>query len=411
MELFYILIVLLVVTRSFGELAKRCHQPELVGQLTGGIILGVVVNHFSGTFPILADLTHNEVFHAFTDLGIFFLMLLGGLEMHPRELGKASHKAFWIALAGLIIPFLAGAGLGWIFIPDSEWKIAQVLFLGTTLAITAIPVAVKVLQDLDLLKTKLGQIIVSAALFDDIFGLILLGLLTGLLKSGEIPGVIGFLLLLLKVVAFLGIASALGRWVLPFLEKRLKKWWIEELEFTMLLLVGLGFALLAEAFGLHFILGVFLAGLFFTKRTIGTKVYEDVEGKVTAISSGFFAPLFFASIGLHLDISAIWNIPVFVILLTLTAIATKFVGAGLAARALGMTNRESAGIGVAMSARGAVELIIAGIAMDAGLFSKPEPVPEIIENLFSAVVLMAVATTLFMPIGLRWILGIRGSKN
>ena len=411
MELFYILIVLLVVTRSFGELAKRCHQPELVGQLTGGIILGVVVNHFSGTFPILSELTDNKVFHAFTDLGIFFLMLLGGLEMHPRELGKASHKAFWIALGGLIIPFLAGAGLGWTFIPDSKWKIAQVLFLGTTLAITAIPVAVKVLQDLDLLKTKLGQIIVSAALFDDIFGLILLGLLTGLLKSGEIPGAIGFSLLLLKVVAFLGIASALGRWVIPFLAKRLKKWWIEELEFTMLLLVGLGFALLAEAFGLHFILGVFLAGLFFTKRTSGTKVYEDVEGKVTAISSGFFAPLFFASIGLQLDISAIWNIPLFVVLLTLIAIITKFVGAGFAARALGMTNRESAGIGVAMSARGAVELIIAGIALDAGLFSKPEPVPEIVENLFSAVVLMAVATTLFMPIGLRWTLGIKGSKN
>lgn len=403
MELFYILIVLLVVTRSCGELAKRLHQPELVGQLTGGIILGVVVNHFSGTFPILAGLTHNEVFQAFTNLGIFFLMLLGGLEMHPRELGKASHKAFWIALAGLIVPLLAGVGLGWIFIPDSEWKIAQVLFVGTTLAITAIPVAVKVLQDLDLLKTKLGQIIVSAALFDDIFGLILLGLLTGLLKSGEIPGVIGFSLLLLKVVSFLGIACALGRWVLPFLASRLKKWWIDELEFTMLLLVGMGFALLAEAFGLHFILGVFLAGLFFTKRTIGTKVYKEVEGKVIAVSSGFFAPLFFASIGLHLDISAIWNIPLFVILLTVIAIATKLVGAGLAAKALGMTNRESAGIGVAMSARGAVELIIAGIAMEAGLFSKPEPVPEIVENLFSAVVLMAVVTTLFMPIGLRWV--------
>jgi len=411
MELFYILIVLLVVTRSCGELAKRLHQPELVGQLTGGIILGVVVNHFSGSFPILSELTDNEVFRSFTNLGIFFLMLLGGLEMHPRELGKASYKAFWIALAGLIIPLLAGAGLGWIFIPDSEWKITQVLFVGTTLAITAIPVAVKVLQDLDLLKTKLGQIIVSAALFDDIFGLILLGLLTGLLKSGEIPGAIGFSLLLLKVVAFLGIASALGQWVIPFLAKRLKKWWIEELEFTMLLLVGLGFALLAEAFGLHFILGVFLAGLFFNKRTSGTKVYEDVEGKVTAISSGFFAPLFFASIGLHLDISAIWNIPLFVVLLTLIAITTKFVGAGFAARALGMTNRESAGIGVAMSARGAVELIIAGIAMEAGLFSKPVPVPEIVENLFSAVVLMAVATTLFMPIGLRWTLGINGSKN
>ena len=293
---------------------------------------------------------------------------------------------------------------------SSQWKIAQVLFVGTTLAITATPVAVKVLHDLDLLNTRLGQLIVSAALFDDIFGLILLGILTGLLKSGEIPAFTGFLIFAAKVIAFLGITSALGYLVLPYVARRLGRLWIEELEFTMLLVIALGFAILAEVFGLHFILGAFLAGLFFTRRTLDRKVFEDVESKVSAISSGFLAPLFFASIGLHLDVSAIWNIPVFVILLTLLAIATKLVGGGLAARTVGIENREAAAIGVALSARGAVELIIAGIAMEAGLFSKPDPVPPIIENLFSAVVLMAIFTTLFMPFGLRLILKGKTSK-
>jgi Kef-type K+ transport system membrane component KefB len=290
------------------------------------------------------------------------------------------------------------------FLPPSQWKLAQVLFIGTTLAITAIPVAVKVLLDLNLLKTKLGQLIVSAALFDDIFGLILLGVLTGLLKSGEVPGPVGFLTLGLKTVGFFAIATAIGLWVLPLVGRRLRRFWIEELEFTMLLVVGLGFALLAEAFGLHFILGAFLTGLFFTQRTVGTRVLEDVESKVSAVASGFLAPLFFASIGLHLDISALWTIPVFVILLIVVALATKLLGAGLAARAVGLERKEAAGIGIAMSARGAVELIIAGIALEAGLFSRPEPVPPIVENLFSAVVIMAIATTLFMPVGLRLVL-------
>lgn len=404
MELFYILAVLLVVTRAFGELASRLHQPELVGQLVGGILLGLLVHHFDETFPVLSELTSNELFVSFTDLGVFFLMLMGGLEMRPLDLQKASVDAFWIAVAGLLIPLAGGCLLGWVYLPESDWKVAQVLFIGTALAITAIPVAVKVLQDLGRLNTRLGQLIVSAALFDDIFGLILLGILTGLLKSGEIPDLLGFLVLMLKILGFLAAATALGIWVLPFLGRLVKRFWIDELEFSMLLIIGLLFAIMAEALGLHFILGAFLAGLFFTRRTIGTKVFDDVEGKVNAVASGFLAPIFFASIGLHLDVSALWNVPVFVVLLTVLALLTKFFGAGLAARAVGIDSREAAGIGIAMSARGAVELIIAGIALEAGLFLKPQPVPPIVENLFSAVVIMAIVTTLIMPIGMRLIL-------
>ncbi|MGE0624838.1 MAG: cation:proton antiporter [Pseudomonadales bacterium] len=411
MELFYILAVLLVVTRAFGELATRLRQPELVGQLIGAILLGILVSRFDETFPVLSQLTGNEVFVSLTDLGVFFLMLMGGLEMRPLDLQKASVDAFWIAVAGLLIPLGAGCVLGWVYLPESDWKTAQVLFIGTALAITAIPVAVKVLQDLGQLDTRLGRLIVSSALFDDIFGLILLGVLTGLLKSGEIPNVLGFAVLVLKIVGFLVAATLLGLWVLPFIGRLVKRFWIDELEFSMLLVIGLLFALMAEVMGLHFILGAFLAGLFFTRRTIGTEVFEDVESKVNAVATGFLAPIFFASIGLHLDVSALWNVPVFVVLLTGLALLTKFLGAGLAARAVGIERREAAGIGMAMSARGAVELIIAGIALEAGLFLKPQPVPPIVDNLFSAVVIMAIATTLIMPIGMRLILSRRGSDR
>jgi len=401
MELLYILLILLVVTRAFGELAARAGQPVLVGELVGGIILGVVIRQSGDHLPVLSELTSNEVFQAITELGVFFLMLLAGLEMHPRDLKKASRPALGVALGGLLLPLAAGCLLGWAMLPDSDWKTAQVLFLGTSLAITAIPVAAKVLLDLGQLDTPTGRLIVSAALFDDIFGLILLGLLTGLLETGSMPGAGGFLLIALRVAGFFAVTAFLGLVVLPFLGRRLRRLWIDELEFSMLLVVGLLFSLLAELFGLHFILGAFIAGLCFTQRTIGKQVFEDVETKVSAVATGFLAPLFFASIGLHLDISALWHIPLFVALLVALAVVTKFLGAGLAARAHGFSRRESAGTGIAMSARGAVELIIAGIALEAGLFSHPDPAPPRLAYLFSAVVIMAVATTLFMPVGLR----------
>ncbi|MFT4641450.1 MAG: Kef-type K+ transport system membrane component KefB [Verrucomicrobiales bacterium] len=405
MDLLYILLVLLLVTRVCGEFAVRLKQPALVGELISGILVGVVVNRFHNTFPILSEVTENPVFTSITDLGVFFLMLLAGLEMHPKELIKSSGSAFAVALAGLIVPLGAGITLGMYALPESEWKTAQVMFLATAMAITAIPVAVKVLMDIGQLQSKAGKIIVSAAVYDDIFGLVLLAILTALLQTGEVPSLVGFATLIGKVVLFFIAATFLGWYALPRLSKWLKKLWVDEIEFSVLLIMGLAFAMLAEAFHLHFILGAFLAGLFFTGRTFGTKIFDDVESKVTAISSGFLAPVFFASIGLHLDLSAVTAIPWFVLALVALAILSKLIGAGVAARLVGLKRDDAIGVGISMSARGAVELIIADIALRAGLFSKPTPVPPLVANLFSAVVIMAVVTTLIMPIGVRVFLG------
>jgi Kef-type K+ transport system membrane component KefB len=401
MELLYILLVILLVTRACGELAVRLSQPALVGELIGGVLLGIVVHQFDAALPVLSELSSNEVFSSITDLGVFFLMLLAGLEMHPKDLAKASGGALVVAVAGFLVPLAAGCALGWFYLPESDWKMAQVLFIGTALAITAIPLAVKVLLDMGQLETRAGRVIVSAAIFDDIFGLILLAILTALLGTGELPDTAGVLLLVGRIVLFFVITTVLGLWVLPYAAKLLRKFWVEELEFSALLIVALVFCVLAEALGLHFILGSFVAGLFFTGRTLGTKVYDEVSGKINAITTGFLAPVFFASIGLHLDLSALTEIPVFVIVLILLAMLSKFAGAGLAARSVGLKRSDAAGVGVAMSARGAVELIIADIALRAGLFDHPQPIPPIVKHLFSAIVIMAIVTSVFMPVGLR----------
>jgi len=405
MDLLYILLVLLLVTRLCGEVAERLDQPALVGELLAGILLGVVARNNAEALPVLAHLPDSEVFKAITDLSIFFLMLLAGVELRPRELAKASKQAMLVAVGGMVLPLLLGFGLGWLFLPESPYKFAQSLFIATALAITAVPVSVKVLMDLGKLDTPLGQVVVSAAVFDDVLSLVLLAVLTAVIRTGALPDAATMGMLAGKVVLFFAVAGLAGRYLLPRLGRALDRARAEEFELSGLLIAALAFALLAEALGMHFILGAFLAGLFFVRRTIKPKTYEAIKTKLSAITMGFFAPLFFASIGLHLDLAAAREIPLFVGLLVLAAFLGKLLGAGLPAWMAGFGLRDSAGIGVAMSARGAVELIVAGIALQAGLFGHPDPAPPEVKYLFSAIVIVALLTTLATPLIMRPILG------
>lgn len=404
MSIIYILLVLLIITRIFGELSERFGQPALLGELISGICLGMLVHHYDQTFPVLANLSENEVFTAITDLGIFFLMLLGGVELSPVKLFKASKGAIVVAIGGMILPFLLGLGLGNLVLPASEIHSAQILFLGTVMAVTAVPVSIKSLMDLDQLDSRVGQTIISAAVIDDTLSLVLLAILTGFLESGSIPDITSLLLLLANVTLFFIIASVLGHFLFPAIGRYLKKSQADEFEFSMLLIAAMAYALLAEAFGMHFILGAFMAGLFFRRRTVTTSTYEAISSKLNGVTTGFLAPIFFASIGMHLDLQALREIPGFVLALIAIATLGKVLGAGLSSRCLGMSTREALAIGAGMNARGAVELIIADIALRAGIFSLPKPVPAVIDYMFSAVVIMAIVTTLMTPPALKVLL-------
>jgi len=174
-----------------------------------------------------------------------------------------------------------------------------------------------------------------------------------------------------------------------------------EVDFSMLFIGALAFAVFAELMGLHLILGAFLAGMFFHPKVVDADIYRRVEQQMSGITRGFLAPVFFVSIGLHLDISAVGQVPGFVVALTMIALVSKLVGSGFPAYWTGLSARESLMVGVGMSGRGAVELIIAGVALEAGLFLQPSPPGIIVESLFSAVVIMAIVTTVVAPIALR----------
>lgn len=401
MELLYVLLILLTVTRVFGEIAERLGQPLILGELVAGISLGLVAQNYAEVFPTLNALPHNEVFIGITDLAVFFLMLLAGLELHPRHMARGSGHHFIIAVGGMLLPLACGFGLAWWFIPDSDLHLAQALFLGTALAITAVPVSVRVMSDLHQMESRVGQTIISAAVVDDMLSLAILAILTALIETGSIPGIFDIVMIFVEVALFFTVATLVGFYVLPLFGRMLKATVAAEFDFSGLLIAALAYSWLAHALGMHFILGAFFAGLFFMRHTLAQGVYDNMKSKLTTFVNGFFAPLFFAFIGMNLDLQAALNVPGFVLTLIAIAFFGKLIGAGLPAWLLGYSKREATAVGIGMSARGAVELIIADIALRAGLFEGPEPVPEIVQNLFSAVVIMAVVTTVLAPLLLR----------
>lgn len=401
MNLLFVLLVLLLVTRTCSEIAVRFGQPALVGELLGGVLIGVIITALAGPGDALAHIETDETFQAVIDLAVFFLMLLAGIEMRPKELAKATGRAIPIALVGMLAPLAIGFALGWWWLPASDWKIAQCLFLGVALAITAVPVAVKVLMDLGQLHSKVGQVVIAAAVIDDVLSLILLAVLTAMISSTEQLSAGTLVTIVTNIAVFFAVAWSIGRWILPRAGTLLKYLALEHADFSLLLIFGLALSVLAEMLGMHFLIGAFAAGVLFTRNVFGTETHEKLETQTEALTLGFLAPVFFASIGMHLNLAAVVEAPHFLLALLVAATLGKFVGAGLVARLSGFTNKESLSVGAAMNARGAVEIIIADIALRAGLFDHPVPPPPAIDYLFSAVVIMAILTTLTSPIALR----------
>jgi len=398
-----IILILLVVTRTFAELAERANLPALVGELVSGIFLGFLLQRFQGLAPSIWFAANGELFAGLADLGMFFLMLLAGIRMEPLDFAKSSKSAILIAIGGMLVPVAAGFGLGILVLPDSSLKVAQCLFIGVALAITAVPVAVRMFMDLGALESRVGKAVIAAAIWDDVLSLFLLALLlatigndgTAAFSLWDLMPVIG------KVLLFFVVTLPVGLYVFPLVGRYFKYLSFPEVDFSMLLVGALAYGIFAEYMELHIIIGAFIAGMFFHPKMVDIEIYDRVEQQMSGLTRGFLAPIFFVSVGFSLDFSAVSQVPVFVISLTLLALASKVIGSGFPAYWTGFSKRESVLVGVGMSGRGAVELIVAGIALEAGLFLQPTTPDPIVQGLFSTIVIMAIVTTVTTPIALR----------
>lgn len=398
------ILVLLLCARLLGELAERLKLPAAVGELTAGILLAVAMETLFLEFAFLEDLLTSEALDYVATLGIFFLILSAGIEMRPKELTEHSGVALGVAAGGVVVPLIAGTALAWAFLPDSPIKPAQSFMVGVALSVTALPATVKVLSELGQLHSKVGRLVVSAAVFDDIIGLFLLAVLTGYIDTGGTLDLGQVAWLVVKVVAFFAVTMLLGVHVYPHISRRMGTMRAASLEFTALMGVALAYGILAEALDLHWILGAFVAAIYFEPSRVGAQAYNGIRLVSNSLTSGLLGPMFFAYIGLRVELAVVVNVPVFLLILCLVAVVSKAIGAGLPALAAGLTGREVGALSLGMSARGGVEIIVIGIAYELGLFEFTDRSNPIVENLFSALILMAVVTTMAAPFGLRYLL-------
>ena len=321
--------------------------------------------------------------------------------MKPGEITRSTRGALAIALGGMILPLAGGVGLGWLILPESELKSALALVVSVSMAITAIPATAKVLSEFGLLHTPLGEMVIAAAVFDDVFGLFLLAVLTAFVQTGHVPDPWVLVWLLAKVAAFFAITIALGVHLYPRISRRIGAMEAAALELSAVVALGLGYGWLAEVLGMHWIMGAFMAGLYFEESRVGARAYGDLKLIVSALTGGLLGPMFFAWIGLQVDLRAVAAIPGILLTLILIAFLGKVVSAGLPALWIGLDRRQALSVGVGMSARGEMELVILSIVLEAGLFTWTDADDPVTAHLFSALVIMAMVTTLLVPIALR----------
>jgi Kef-type K+ transport system membrane component KefB len=364
------LLILMVVIWTAGKVFRKFKLPIIFGELIGGVIVG----------PMLLNIVHadSELIKIIAEFGIFFLMLHSGLESNPDELLSSSKKSVLIALGGALLPFLGGYYTTLAF----GYPAATAFFVGMGISISAIAISARLFKDYNMLNSKVAHMSLGAAIIDDILALILFSVAINVAETGHIE-LIPLLVLLAKVIAFFTVVIYGGNKIAPFMNRII---YFKNKGFTLTLIIALLMGLIAEAIGLHMIIGAFLAGLFIREEVIDKRVFDKIEDRIYGLSYGFFGPVFFASLAFHLDFSAITSAPLFLTAIIVVAILGKVIGSGGPARLLKLSNTESLAIGVSMNSRGAVELIIASIGLSMGIID---------QKIFSILILMAFFTTVF----------------
>lgn len=378
------ILIMLVLAVILGEIFHRIKLPSLVGHLLAGVIIGP---------SVLNIVQPSESFSIVIDLAVFFLMFLAGLELRPEEIIKAGKKSFFLSVISFVIPFVAGTLVSDLL----GFSLITSFFVGLTLAITAIPVSAVILMEFGLLKSRLGNTVMTAGVIDDILSLIVLAIIIQLSHNGieELDyGEVGFsifkiIAFLLGIFAFDLVIRKKGKWLPNKIKSVSEKLKTREVGFALLLISGFGLSIIAEKVGLHFVIGTFFAGLIVYKQIIGNDNFDKVNVVFSAITFGLFSPIFFAFIGTEFHIQSIINeLPLFILLLAV-AIAGKLSGGFIGGRIAGFSKSESMAIGHLVNARGMVELVIASIGLELGIIDLP---------LFSVIVAVGFATTIIAPI-------------
>ena len=392
------LLILLVTARIFGEIFERVKQPAMIGEIIAGIILG----------PSLLNLIHRtEDIKVISELGIFLLVIMAGLEINLDDILKSlKGRNIIISIMAFFIPIFGGMAVGYYFDQD----IMTTVFIGLCVAITALPVSIRILMDLGKINSEVGQKIISVAIFDDVLALSILGVLLNLkdtdmsvssvLKAGSLSLFKLFVFISLLSLVYILIQKVLrkGNYIQNSLDKLVALLKGKEPLFALFFAFVLLFSTFTEILGLHFIVGAFFASMLISDSLIGKDNLKAIEKTTSNIAMGFLAPIFFVSIGLEFNISSISNIGLLLAVIAVSY-ASKIAGGYFGGTLAGLGKRVSLTLGIGLNARGIMELVIANIAYRNGLIGT---------EVFSILVIMGVLTTLTTPLLLKQAFGRMG---
>ncbi len=379
-DLLLSLLVVFVAAKVFGELAERIGQPAVLGEMLGGIVVGVSGLH-------LVD-PHQPVLHLLSELGVVLLLFLIGLETDLRRLLSVGGASSAVALVGVVLPFAAGAGVGWLL----GYPPTVAVFLGAALTATSVGITARVLSDLGHLESDESQVILGAAVIDDVLGLVLLAVVSAV-AAGEKMSAFGIGKLFAIAFGFVALAVVIGSWLAPYLIRWIARLRVAKALFFASIVYAFALAWLAQLVGSALIIGAFAAGLVLARTERG----REIEHEVHDIAQ-FFIPIFFVSVGAAVDLKALSPFdaasrPYFLVGLLLTFVA--IVGKVLAGYAAFGRPLRRLVIGVGMVPRGEVGLIFAQLGLAAGVLSS---------GLYGSVALMVIVTTFLSPPALRALL-------
>ena len=393
---FLYLLAILLAARLMAEIAVRLKAPSVIGELAAGVVLGP---------SLLGWLEPNEVLKLLAEIGIILLLFEVGLETDVRRLANTGQKSFVVAIGGFFVPFALGFSLGyWIF----DFSLLVSLFIGGTLTATSIGITVRVLSDLNRQQKKEGQIVLGAAVLDDVLGVVLLALLYEFSIGGGVSMVNAS-----KVLIFVGaffILAPLAAKLISLLIGRFEA--ISEIPGlipTSIVSLVLFFAWLAHAVGAPELLGGFAAGLALSRRfflPFGIALHTDeafahrIEEQMRPIIH-LFTPIFFVMVGLSLNLRAIdWSSPFiwsFSLLFFAVAVAGKYAGALF----INESWKMRIIIGLAMVPRGEVGLIFAELGRVSGIFNN---------EVYAGMIIVITLTTLLPPFMIKWFYGRYGDR-
>lgn len=409
MPILLMLGVLFALARIGNRLFERMGMPGLIGEIMVGIIAANLVILDGETLIELLDITLPDqingvgpngryvVLFALAELGVIFLLFSVGLETKVKELLSVGRTALLVAVLGVAVPFI----FGYAYIEFTEGDFHHAMFLAAAMVATSVGITARVIKDMHMMEKRESRIIIGAAIIDDVLGMIVLAIVKGTTgsSSSSLPDIAA---IVVEAVAFVLVVIAFAKWGVP----RIYEWSEAKKQrvidrtgkppqgislYAFGIVVCLAFAYFAEYIGLAGIIGAFLAGMLFADHA-----WESgMDKKVEAITS-FFISFFFLHVGLQVDIDAIdGGVVVSAVVVIALAVISKYVGCGLGTR---LGEREASMdsiniVGCGMVPRGEVGIIVASIGLGIIVEGRYALSPE----LYTVIVLMAVATTIIAP--------------